>query len=502
MYTPTDRSAGMDVNFETLPLLLPYQQAVILDPAKFIVIEKSRRIGISFALALKAVETASRAKNPQNVYYVSYNFAAAKEWLERDCGYWIDFFKDTLGGLQADDYILDSEQREPITVSRISFASGCKITVLPSKPRVLRGVKGVVIIDEAAYVENFKEMLVAANAVKLWGGQVIVSSTHTTVDSAFNLLVKDLKAGFVAGTLHSIDIHTAVSQGICKYVARESGQYYDAEYELGWLKDVFETFRDNIGPELLLEPSSGSGGYFDINVVMNAMDDDYPVIRFTAHATFMELTPTNQQEEVRNWLNQILWPWVKQWTNRSDVLTSIGQDFGRNRHLSVIAPICQIAKQKALICPFLLELANVPHECQKTILNYLIERMPRTKSIWLDRTGNGSFLAEAIQLQWGNKLHVEGVSFSQQTYITHMPALRAAIEDGRLILPFDLELQDDFRGIQFMDGVPRPPKKNTGNRHSDGVVALMLGFGAAGVTHPGLTKKKRVLASVSYSPFV
>lgn len=51
------------------------------------------------------------------------------------------------------------------TPFRIKFASGFEIMALSSAPRGLRIKQGVVIIDEAAFVDNLKELLKAALAL-------------------------------------------------------------------------------------------------------------------------------------------------------------------------------------------------------------------------------------------------------------------------------------------------------------------------------------------------
>ena len=58
-----------------LGVLLPYQEEWVLDDATVSVWEKSRRIGASYAEALKSVRFAMRNRDAggQNTYYLSYN---------------------------------------------------------------------------------------------------------------------------------------------------------------------------------------------------------------------------------------------------------------------------------------------------------------------------------------------------------------------------------------------------------------------------------------------
>lgn len=65
-----------------------------------------------------------------------------------------------------------------IAAGRFTFASGFEIVALSSKPRGLRGRQGYVIIDEAAFHDDLPEVLKAAMALLMWGGKVLVISTH------------------------------------------------------------------------------------------------------------------------------------------------------------------------------------------------------------------------------------------------------------------------------------------------------------------------------------
>ncbi len=71
-----------------------------------------------------------------------------------------------------------------IQAFRIRFASGFEIIGLSSAPRSLRGKQGVVMIDEAAFVDNLKELLKAALAFLMRGGQVVVCSTHNGTETS------------------------------------------------------------------------------------------------------------------------------------------------------------------------------------------------------------------------------------------------------------------------------------------------------------------------------
>ena len=89
---------------------------------------------------------------------------------------------------------------EQVQAFRLKFASGFKIVALPSVPRALRGKQGLVIIDEAAFHKDLAEVLKAAVALLMWGGQVVVVSTHDGSANPFNLLLDDIRANGEATT--------------------------------------------------------------------------------------------------------------------------------------------------------------------------------------------------------------------------------------------------------------------------------------------------------------
>jgi phage FluMu gp28-like protein len=85
-------------------------------------------------------------------------------------------------------------QTRQIKAFRINFASGFEIMALSSAPRSLRGKQGLLIIDEAAFVDSLAQLLKAAMAFLIWGGKVVVVSTHNGVDNPFNELLDEIRS--------------------------------------------------------------------------------------------------------------------------------------------------------------------------------------------------------------------------------------------------------------------------------------------------------------------
>ncbi|MDT9702019.1 terminase large subunit domain-containing protein, partial [Streptomyces sp. P17] len=177
-------------------VLLPYQAHTVrlLESAgtNVLVVEKSRRVGLTWALAAYAVLRAARERKAggMDAMYISYSQEMTREFVDA-CGMWARSFNSAAA--EAEEFLFpdpdDHDGDRAIQAFRIRFASGFEILALSSAPRSLRGKQGVVIIDEAAFVESLPELLKAALAFLMWGGQVVVCSTHDGADNPFNELI-------------------------------------------------------------------------------------------------------------------------------------------------------------------------------------------------------------------------------------------------------------------------------------------------------------------------
>jgi len=174
------------------PIFLPYQTDFMTAVRDYPVVveEKSRRTGMSWTASFVADLTAALAADAggMDVFYMGYNLEMAREF--------IDYCAEHAQAMQAaasevrESFFEDPDNPEKSTkVFRIDFASGFKILALPSRARALRGMQGLVIIDEAAFHDDLEELLKAALALLMWGGKVVIISTHNGDTNPFNVLV-------------------------------------------------------------------------------------------------------------------------------------------------------------------------------------------------------------------------------------------------------------------------------------------------------------------------
>jgi len=239
-----------------------------------LVIETSRRIGLTWAMAAFAALTASSQASAggDNCWYMGYDMEMAREFIDT-CAMWARVFG--LAGAEVDEEVLEGDGDKPVMAFRIKFASGFKIVALPSVPRAIRGKQGKVLIDEAAFHKSIGETLKAALALLMWGGQVIVWSTHDGVDNPFNVLIDDIRSGRRKGEVVTIDFDAAIADGLYEriaLVAEVKGRTILPKAE--WIADIFATYGDAADEELRCIPSAGAGSLIKPEYITAAEHDE------------------------------------------------------------------------------------------------------------------------------------------------------------------------------------------------------------------------------------
>lgn len=260
-----DEREAAERAFAALPpgdLLLKYQQRSIdqlFAGTALLVIEKSRRIGLTWAFAAGAVlrAAAQRSAGGMNVWYMGYDQEMAREFIDA-CAMWARAF--AIAAEAVDTEMFEDDEKNAIGAFRIRFASGFKIVALPSVPRALRGKQGLVIIDEAAFHKNLDEVLKAAIALLIWGGQVVVVSTHDGETNRFNVLCDEVRAGRRKGVVQTISFGDAIADGLydrTALVARTKGVELPPLAE--WEADIRASYGEAASEELDCIPAAGSG---------------------------------------------------------------------------------------------------------------------------------------------------------------------------------------------------------------------------------------------------
>lgn len=256
-------------------LLLGYQGRVIdrlFAGTALLLIEKSRRIGLTWGVAAYLVLQASKrvSDGGQNGWYMGYDKDMTLEFIEV-CAMWARVFGIAAGAVEED--VLDGDKG--VLTFSIRFASGNRITALPSVPRALRGKQGIFVADEAAFHKNVDEVLKAAMAFLIWGGQVIVISTHDGAGNPFNMLLDEVRAGKRRGEVMTIPFEDAIADGLYERVALvAANKGMSLPPKVQWAEEIRASYGEDAGEELDCIPKTGSGSLINIEDIIACEHDD------------------------------------------------------------------------------------------------------------------------------------------------------------------------------------------------------------------------------------
>ena len=421
--------------------LLPYQVRWVEDGAGLKVIEKARRIGISWAEAYDAVMHAG-ALTGGNVYYQAYNLEMTRGFIE-DCARWARALQKGAGAIGE---ILIEDGPRSLQAFRIAFASGHEILAMTSAPRAFRsrGRPGdLAIIDEAAFVDDLGKVLKAALAFRVWGGRAHVISTHNGEANPFATLCRNLAEGARPGSLHKVTLRDALGQGLYRRICEGAGQPWSAEAETAWEAALRTEYGHHATEELDCIPATGGGAWLT-----------WEAIRACEDSTAGDPAAFAGGD------------------------TTIGVDVARRRDLWVAAVLERVGD--VLWLRELVVRRDLPFSAQRAIVGALAARY-RPLRVAVDQTGMGEAVVEQLQEDLGNT--VEGVLMTGPRRLDAATALREAVEDRQLRIPVDADLRRDLHAIRAeagTTGAPRLLAERSGtDGHADRFWALALASAAA-----------------------
>lgn len=477
--------------------LLLYQQHVVAllesTACRVLFVEKSRRIGLTWGFASYAVIRAARAHNAggSDVLYISYSQDMTREFIDA-CTMWARAFNEI--ALPMEEFLFDDSDKEgerSIQAFRIRFASGFQVVGLSSAPRSLRGKQGVVMIDEAAFVDNLPELLKAALALLMWGGQVVVCSTHNGAENYFNEQIQDILGGRSQYKHVRIDLDQALKDGLYERICLVTGQEWSPEAEAKWRDEIINFYGSGADEELFCIPSQGSGTWLPAPLIearMTLSPEEAPIIRIELPADYLHKSKLQQMALMAPHLFALKDALKKLDPN---LLHAFGFDFARVADLSVghLLAIDKLLRRKSALT---VEMRNVPGNEQKLITRTILEAAPRLVGAAFDATGMGWTVAEDMGRIFGlrDADHpgglIHAIKFSTEWYRVNMPPLQVAFQDeGMLALAKDADHLSDCRLAKIIRGVPQIPAVRTGEtdksggttnkkRHGDFLVALAL----------------------------
>ncbi len=256
---PHELTRGAEIPDDLDPLadgiLMQHQKDWLEDASDLKCGEKGRRTGITFAEALDdtLIAAAKRSAGGSNVFYIGDTKDKGREFI----GYVAHFARIVAGELAEVEEFLFEDMREDgtskfISAYRVQFASGYRVEALSSRPENIRGLQGVVVIDEAAFHKDVRAVLDAVNALLIWGGKIRVISTHNGTLNPFNELVREARAGKVPFKVHFIPFSEAVKNGLFRRVCLMRGLTWSPEAEAAWEAKIRGAYSNRADARLLI----------------------------------------------------------------------------------------------------------------------------------------------------------------------------------------------------------------------------------------------------------
>lgn len=477
------RGAEIPENHDPLAagVLMAHQLDWIEDESDLKAAEKGRRTGVTYAEALDDTLIAAKKKSEggQNVFYIGDTKDKGREFI----GYVAHFARIVAGELaQIEDFMFEDEREDGaskfISAYRIRFSSGCRVEALSSRPENIRGLQGVVVIDEAAFHKDVRAVLDAVNALLIWGGKIRVISTHNGVLNPFNELIREAKAGKTPFKVHFIPFKKAVENGLFRRVCLITGKTWSAEAEVAWEEKI----RASYGPrtsameqELDAIPSEAEGAALTRVQIEACMEGGIPIVRWSLPDAFKNYPEHVRKAECKAFCERELKPLLGALDPRRPHY--LGQDFARKGDASDIL----VAATDAMLTrrtQFIVEMRNVPFDQQRDVLYYVGDGLPRFSGAALDATGNGAYLAEKAVQRWGER--ALEVKFTVEWYRVNSPPYIEAFADRTMVLPRHEDVLRDHQALVYVKGVIKVPddmrfKGEDGlERHGDTAIAGML----------------------------
>lgn len=467
-------------------VLLPYQQRLIETTAlnQVVVCEKSRRIGMTWAVAADAVLHAGRRRSDggMDVLYIGYNLDMAREFIDT-CAMWARAFEPA--ATEVTEFLFtDTDEKgiaQSIQAFRIRFASGFEIVALTSKPRSLRGRQGYLIFDEAAFHDDLPGMLKAGMAFLIWGGKILIISTHDGKDNPFNEYIQGIRSGKNKGEIIRVTFDEALVDGLYERICLVTGKEWSPEAEAAWRSDIRAFYGADAAEELDAIPGEGEGRLLPLAWIEACMTREYKVVRWYPEIPdFVDQPAAVRFATMQKFLEEEVAPILARMPPR--LRKAFGGDFAM-RHDRTVFAAGFVGQDLIRHVPLILELFNCPYEQQLQALRFIGHRLNPFMGAILDANGNGMPMAQQARQEFGANRIVELMP-NDEWLREHTAKFRASFGDRGILIPADADVSDDLRQFRVVRGVGKIPTniRNDGSdgmkRHGDAGVAL-LNFNAA-----------------------
>lgn len=437
--------------------MLPYQSRWIQDRSLLRLMEKSRRVGISYGTAYDLVREHGSQGCRTDSWVSSRDEPSAKLFL-RDCKSFASALN--LGAKSLGERVIDADGNNAYV---LRFASETDINSLSSNPDAFAGKGGNVVLDEFALRKDPQMVYAIAKPTIDWGGRLSFISTHRGSGNYFNTLVRKIREqGNPMGmSLHRVTLQDALDQGFLwklqtklspedPRMQMDEGEYFD--YQRSTSADE-ETFRQ----EYMCEPADDASAFLEYALIDGCCYRPGESWEFSV-------------EDAAGCSNPLYG----------------GLDIGREHDFTSFFLLEYVAGQ--YMTRKRIDLQKVPFSTQEEILYPWFQYCDR---VCIDKTGLGMQFAERAAERFG-RYRIEGVGFTAQSKEGLAYPVRTAFEDRAIRIPFDEALKADLRAVKketTAAGNIRFAADRGTNGHADRFWALALAIAAAA--------KPRATASLS-----
>ncbi len=479
--------------------LMRHQQDWINDKSPLKVAKKGRRTGITYAEAYDCVHIAMAAASAggDNVWYIGDTKEKGREFVQT-CAEMAKILAKDL--FEVDEFPFDDVTindagdvvTNKITAWRITFSSGYRISALSSRPANIRGLQGVVVIDEAAFHANVQLVLDACLALLIWGGKIRIISSHNGNRNPFNDLVKEIEGGERLGRVHEFTFDMAVANGLYERSRAKRNQPMSPEDKAAWYNMVrggYGRRKDAMREELDCIPREGDGTMIPLALIEACQSELCSVVRWEpppdrAGKEFVDWPELDRRAHLDAWLREHVLPLLE--ALPADAQTALGEDFAMRQDRTALA-VGYTDQRLVRRAAFLVELRTCPYDQQRQALyficDFLRDKRRFTRGV-LDANGNGMALAQEARQRYGTDRILELMPQDAWLLKTITPLFTAAFTDRTILIPLDLDVRNDIHQFRMVGGVGKIPTDvrsegtDGGLRHADAAVAILNFFAA------------------------
>lgn len=392
--------------------MLPYQTRWIEDRSLMRLMEKSRRVGVSYGTAYRKVRDHAKVKRRADSWVSSRDEVSAKLFIQ-DCKIFAGMFKiaaEDLGELVLDDKGNSSY--------RLRFANGTDINSVSSNPDAFAGKGGDVDLDEFALRKDPGMVFAIASPTIDWGGSLGIISTHRGSGNYFNTLIREIREkgnpkGF---SLHRVTLQDALDQ---HFLWKLQTKLPDGDPRLEMDEADYFTYQRN---------RARDEETFQQEYMCVPADDNSAFIPYSLLDACFHPAGEAWRIETKDAASRELF---------------CGIDIGRHHDLTSLTVVertggLYLVRER-------IDLQGVPFSAQERIVWPWVQACRRT---CIDNTGLGMQFAERAQERFG-KGKVEPVTFTSATKEELAYPVRSAFEDKAIRIPFDDDaLISDIRAIK------------------------------------------------------